>query len=129
MAACNRIKRKNRKVCVGDLNELITIKDRSLTAARPGATGISEAFTNDKQVWAMIETTRGDQFFDGSSLQTGTTHLFYARYDASVTQEDFIFFSGNIYDILDVENLDERSNFMKIQARKRGTETINVNEG
>lgn len=129
MADCKRIKRKNRKVCIGDLSEEIVIKGRSLRASLPGQTKFSESFDAGTTVWAAIETTRGDQFFDGTSLRTATTHIFYIRYLETVTQENFIFYKDDIYDILDVEDLDERQSFMKLSARKRGTQDINVNKG
>lgn len=128
MPDCRTIRRKNRKVCVGDLDSLITIKDRAIKAVAPGSTRFSEKFDNDKDVWALIETTRGDQFFDGTSLRTGATHKIYIRYDASITQEDFIFFENTIYDVLDVEDLEERHDFMKLLVRKRGTKDKQVNE-
>lgn len=129
MADCKRIQRKHRKVCIGDLNELITIKNRGIQAATPGQQKFTEKFDNDKEVWAMVETTRGDQFFDGTSLRTAATHIFTIRFDANVTQEDYIFFADDIYDILDCEDLDERGEFLKMPSRKRGTKDIKVNEG
>lgn len=128
MPKCSTIKGKNRSVCVGDLNKRITIKDRTLKGATLNNRVSSENFSDDVTVWAMIQTTRGDQFFDGTSLRTAVTHYFYIRYRDNVTSENFIFFNEDSYDILDVEDLDENESFLKISARKRGTEDIKVNE-
>jgi SPP1 family predicted phage head-tail adaptor len=129
VADCKRIKRKNRKVCIGDLSEEITIKGRTIQASLPGAQKFTEAFAEGTTVWAAVETNRGDQFFDGTSLRTAATHIFYIRYLAGVTQESYIEFNEILYDILDVEDLDERGQFMKIPARKRGHKDVKVNEG
>ena len=129
MPRCTKKKRRNRTVCAGSLNKRIEIQSRTIRGARPGQKKFSEEFKEKNEVWAMLETTRGTQLFDGTDLMDGITHIFYIRFQENITQENWILFEDRRFDILDVEDLDENHEFLKLSCNERGNKNVKVNEG
>ena len=123
MPRCQFIKRKIRKVCIGDLGSKITLENRNIEAPEFNIVDFDEVFTESvPDVWAMIETVRGKTFFDGVNTEKDITHLIYIMFDSAVTAETWVKFSdGRRLDILDVENLDERSEYMLLHCQDLGT--------
>lgn len=123
MPKCIRIKRKKRQICLGDLDSLITLENRNIQAPEFDTVDFDEVFTEAiPDVWAMIETVRGKTFFDGVNTEKDITHLIYIMFDLTVTAETWVKFNdGRRFDILDVENLDERSQFMLLHCQDKGT--------
>ena len=133
MATCGKIHRKKRRLCIGSMDEQITLEVRSIqspwvSSVDADGVDLGESFTNQRLVWAAVNTTRGWQTFDGTNIANAVTHLFYIRYIPNVTFEDWILYKGERYDIVDVENLDERNEFYVLRANKRGDDTIEVNK-
>jgi SPP1 family predicted phage head-tail adaptor len=121
MATCEKVKIKKREVCIGDLDRIISLKVRSLVGDSNSADFLLN-FTNDGDVWAAIQTTaNGEVFFDGMNTEVITTHKFYINYISLFTQEIWIEFEGNNYDIINVEDLDERHEFLKLNCVIRGS--------
>lgn len=125
--ACKKIKRSNRKVCIGGMNELIELNTRSLTVPEINSVDFGETFVITNSVYAMIETKIGASVFDQSNIERIVTHFFYIRYDANVTAETWINFRSDLYDIVDVEDLDARQEFMLLRCVLRGLDTIETN--
>lgn len=134
MPVCKKIRGQRRKVCIGDLDRLIDIKDRNIQ--EPGNIDDSnryyftEAFTEgvNPQAWAMRISVDGKTIFDGQNIEQVVTDEFYIRYDANITAEFWIEDDGDRFDILNVENLDGRKEFMKLVCTDRGLNT-NSNTG
>lgn len=122
MTSCSRIKRKSRKVCLGDLGTKIKLQGRNITPPVFGSADFDEKFSLEAEVWAMINTVSGRTYFDGNA-DLNITHHIYIRYDVTVTAETWIEFGGRRIDILTVENLDERSEYMKLVCIERGLVT------
>lgn len=120
MAICSKIRRKKRQVCVGDLNTEIILQDRAITEPLFGDPDFDENFTDTATVWAAVNTVDGKTFFDGVSTDTNITHEIFIRYDATVTAETWIELGGQRIDILRVQNLEERNQFMKLICSDRG---------
>jgi SPP1 family predicted phage head-tail adaptor len=117
-----RAKRQTiRRIVLGDLRHQITIKLRNLKAlSNPNQVDPTEDFTTSKVVWAYIDTKKGAELFDGVSTVYSYTHTFIIRYISSFTEEKWIEYQGNRYDIIDVESYDERNLFMRLTCRLRG---------
>ena len=128
MPSCSSIKRKKRKVCIGDLDTEITIQSRDITSPYSNNVDFTETFTGKATVWALINTVSGKTMFDGSGIERDVTHEIYIRYISGVTSEDWILHNGQRLDILPVEDLDERNEFMKLKCSNRGTTANAVNE-
>lgn len=123
MSTCINIRRKHRKVCIGDLNTLIKLQTRSITPPSSGV-DLSETFVTTSDVYSLIETVNGKSFFNDVGIAINVTHHIYIVYIAGITDEDWIEFtdvSGNRrFDILDFEDLDERHEYLKLVCNDRG---------
>ena len=124
---CKPIQTKPFRVCTGDLKHLIKIYTRSITPAQSIGIDFGEDFTNEKNVYAMIETGSGETVFDQTNTEKVVTHKFYIRFIPDLTFEAWIEFKGKYYDILNVENLNEEDRYMLLNACIRGTVLKPVN--
>lgn len=123
MPSCQPIKRKRRNVCIGDLDSLVTLENRSIQAPEFDTVDFDESFTApNPAVWALVETVRGKTFFDGANTELDITHWIYINFDSTVTAETWVKLEdGRRMDILRVEDLDERSDFMLLHCTDKGT--------
>lgn len=122
MTVCVKIKGRKRKLCIGDLDRQITLSDRNITTTSVAVPEFGEAFTDPTLVWSMLETTNGVKVFDGINIERIATHLFYIRYRDNITQEKFVFFEGNIYDIINTQDLEERHEWILLKCALNGDE-------
>ena len=122
MPRCQPIKKKRRNICIGDMEDEITLENRAIQAPEFDTVDFEEEFTApNPAVWALIETVRGKTFFDGVSTEEDVTHWIYINFDATVTAETWVKLTdGRRLDILRVENLDERSDFQLLHCNDRG---------
>lgn len=122
MSECVSIRKKRRNVCIGDMEDEITLENRDIQAPNFDTVDFDEEFTApNPPVWALIETVRGKTFFDGVATEEDVTHWIYINFDATVTAETWVKLpDSRRLDILRVENLDERSDFMLLHCTDRG---------
>lgn len=120
MPKCIKIKKPLQQVCVGEMRDKITLYIRSITAPDSGV-DFSETFTTEKIVWSAVVSKNGVEIFDGTALKGVATHYFYIRYIPNVTFEMFIEYKNKYYNIIDVQNLDERDSFYLLRGSLRGT--------
>lgn len=99
----------------------ITLQNRSITPPVFGFTDFDETFSGDSIVKAIIDTTRGKTLFDGVATDRPITHRFCILYVAGVTAETWITFGGRRFDIIDVENCEERNQVLILRCTERGT--------
>lgn len=128
MPKCQTIKRKHRKICVGDLDEEITVNTRAIGSPTSGGVDFQETFTLSQTAWALIETKRGEEIFDGSNIAQDITHYFYITYLDGLTAENWIDWNGDRFDVLDVENLDGRSEYQLLRCTNKGIKTQAAND-
>lgn len=122
MARCEKVRIRKRQVCIGDLRNKIDLNSRDITAPSFNSVDFDENFVVTKSVWAGIETQTGKVFFDGVETETAISHIMYIRFDATVTAETWITFASRRIDILKVEDMEERGEFMKLTCSDRGFE-------
>lgn len=124
MSSCRSIRKKKRKVCVGDMRDPITIQNRNIKAPPFGSVNFRENFQDKNEVTpqtlSLIETVRGKVYFDGVSTETPVSHHVYIMFDPEVTSESWIIFEGRRLDILLVEDLDERHVFQLLTCTDTG---------
>lgn len=125
MAKCKRIRIVHRKYCAGDLRERITLQDRDIV--EPFDINFTEEFSNPNIVPAAVETLTGVTVFDGTNTERVATHDFIIRFRAGVTQENWILWQKERYDILVVEKIDGRNEWMKLRSTVRSDDTLEVN--
>ena len=123
MPKCKFIKRKHRKVCIGDLDTLITLQTRDIVAPVFDEVDFDEDFQDfpTAQVWALVETATGKAVFDGIDTDVNITHIITIRYDVNVTSETWIDFDdGRKLDIQFTEDLEERHEWLMLFCTLRG---------
>lgn len=122
MPRCQFIQKKRRNVCIGDMEDQVTLENRAIQAPDFDTVDFDEEFTApNPPVWALIETVSGETFFDGVSTEQDITDWIYINFDATVTAETWVKLDdGSRLDILRVEDLDRRSEFMLLHCTDRG---------
>jgi len=105
---------------IGDMRHLIRVHTRSIQAPAFGSVDFSEDF-DGVEAWAAIRTTNGKVTMDDSGQDVNATHELFVRYNSKITSERFIQADdGRRFRIIDVENFDERGDYMKLTATDRG---------
>lgn len=127
MPRCVPIRRKKRNVCIGDMRDRVIIQTRAITVPGANSVDFTETFSADQTVWALVETKVGTQVFDGTNIVGIATHNIYIRFISGVTFQKWLRFKNVIYDILDVQNLEERDEFYLLRCSLRGDEADAVN--
>lgn len=135
MAVCEKIRAKRRRVCIADLDRLITVQNRSIQTPTDtddytelfAAESVSSGGMATGNVWAMIESTAGKTVFDTTGVERVVSHKITTRYLSGITAESWVLFNGNRYDVVSVENLDERDEFSVMRCVFRGVSTSSVN--
>lgn len=122
MPTCVPIRKKHRNVCIGDMDDEITLENRDIQAPDFDTVDFDEAFTApNPPVWALVETVRGKTFFDGVGTEVDVTHWIYINFDSTVTAETWVKLEDSSrLDILRVENLDNRSEHQLLHCVDRG---------
>jgi len=128
MPRCVKLKRKKRQACIGDLDTEIILQDRDIASPLFGSPDFSEDFTDLNTVWAGIETVTGKTYFDGAGVETPITHSLLIRFDATVTAETWIEFDGRRLDILAVQDLEERHEFLTLTCTDRGLISVEASK-
>jgi SPP1 family predicted phage head-tail adaptor len=121
MPLCSKIRKKKRQYCIGDLRDEIILQDRSITPPFNGV-GFSETFTDQITILSAINTVKGKVYFDGVGTETPITHEIGFRFIDGITAETWILYDGRRLDILNVEDLDERHEWLLAQCTDRGLE-------
>lgn len=126
MAQCKKIRSQRRQICTGDLDRIITVEFRTITAPTSGV-DFDESFTLIEDVGAMIKSVRGETAFDKTNTERVITDNFYIRFRSDVSAETWVEFQNDKYDIVDTEDLDKRHEFMLLKCTKRGINTNPAN--
>lgn len=122
MPECKKIRTKKRQVCTGDLMHETKLYDRTISRDNDGNVDYILTFENEVFAWSAIDTlSKGQDVFDGANLLGVATHIFYIRHIEGLTAEKWIQFDNRNFDILTVENLDERKDFMALYCNERGS--------
>lgn len=135
MPICVKIKGKKRWVCLGDLRNRVDIQTRTIRPPTGDGVDLGETFTTARSVFALIETTRGQEMFDGTELRRAYSHIFYIKYipntvltdGTRLTEQEWVKFEGRLFNIVDVEDVDERHEFLILRCAERGLSTDEVN--
>jgi head-tail adaptor len=124
-----------RRPILGDARHLILIRTRNITATTPTDIDFDESFTTTNSVYAYIETKDGDKVFDGTNLDSRIDIIFRIRfihgmipYTSGLTEEKWIEYREDRYDIITVESYDERQQWMQLKCNLRGDKTKEVNK-
>lgn len=115
------IRKTRRKICVGDMRDRVKLQSRDITEPAFGATDFDEQFEGTSEVWALVNTTAGKVIFNGVNADVAISHEIFIRHDPTVTAETWVELGdGRRLDVVNVENLDEREDFMRLLCTERG---------
>ena len=121
-------RQKIRRPLLGDMRHRIEIRTRSITPPSVDGVDFGESFVTTNTVYAALDTVTGEQLFDGTNVEiSGITHIFTIRSISGLTEEKWIDYKGNRYDIKSIETFDARGLFMKLRCVLRGDKTKPVN--
>jgi SPP1 family predicted phage head-tail adaptor len=126
---CQTISKKKTNICISDFDKKIAIKTSQKTANNSpnGETAIT--FTTIVEVWAMIKTKSGVDFFDGVNIVKNNNTDFYIRYNSVIdyTKQLFVDYNSNLYLINSIENIDKQDKIIKLRSTEKGSNTIQAN--
>ena len=128
MTSCKNITPKKRIICSGDLRDIVIVQVRVLSPKKFDDPDYNETFTETKTLRASVQTTRGFQSFKDvgitTQIQNNITHKIYVRFSTSytITSENWLDFKSERYIIRDVENIDERSEWLLLYCIKKGSD-------
>lgn len=123
MSSCKYIRKKKTRVCVGSLQDLISIQSRNIETPLFNTVDFDENFDPieiNPEVYAMFESVNGVTYFDGVSTEIAVTDYIYIMYNEDVTSENWILFDNKRFDILDVVDFERRKDFMKLVCVDKG---------
>lgn len=126
MARCKKIKINRTQVCIGDMNRRITLHIRSITGLSDGV-DFDETLSDSTVVWAALQTIKGEDIFDGTNVIGTATHNFFVRAISTLTAETWLEYNGEYYDVLDIQNYEERNLFMVLRCSVRGDTSKETN--
>ena len=129
MTKCGKIPGKHRQVCIGAMDRLISLKSRAIQTPIGASVDYSEEFTSIGTEWSdVVSLSRGPVFFDDTNVAKQATHIFKIRYRDDATAEVWVELDGQNYDVLNIEDLEERHEFLFLYSVKRGDAAIPINQ-
>ncbi|MEK0324940.1 MAG: head-tail adaptor protein [Nitrosopumilus sp.] len=125
MAKCKKLRRSKRMVCTGDLRNEIILHDRDIEAPLFNTAEHTQEYTDPLTVWASVTTVRGKEIFNGTQLIGIKTHIIWIRFlgNREITIENIVELKGNYLSILEVQNLEERDEWLELSCGIRGDKT------
>lgn len=131
MTICVKINGKKRRLCGDELDRILILQNRTITAPIGGDdVDYGEAFDDlSDDTPCMIKTRPvGTTFFGGVTNTEETIDIeFYIRFEEGISTETWIEFEGDRYRILHVEDLDKRHEWLKLVCTERGDKGNAVN--
>ena len=128
MPTLHRLKRKRRRVCVGDLDTRVQIETRSQVPPPIGVVDAEFLFSpisGDGYVWARVETLSGRTVFDGVSQDRRVSHSVVIRTLAGADAEVWVKLAdGTRLDVVQAEAYDERGEFTELLCDARGPDHL-----
>ena len=101
---------------VGDLDRRITLRNH--TYGRDEYGGETETTTTDTEVWAKLSYERGKEEIEGDQQIAYTATIWTIRYRTGIDKKTKIIYSGNTYDIKNIQELGRRR-YLKITTELR----------
>lgn len=124
-------RRPFRHTPIGDRRELIRIHTRGITAPAFGSASFSESYDAGILTWASVTALglagSGQRLFDGVQMAVTPTHIFDIRYRPNITAENIIHYQTQYYQILYVNDPENRHILLMLYAALKGDDTLEVN--
>jgi len=130
MAKCKKLRRLKRSPCTGDLRNEIILHDRDIEAPMFNTAEQTQEYTNPLTVWSSVNTVRGKEIFNGTQLIGIKTHIILIRFldTREITVENVVELKGNYLDVIEVQNLEERDEWLELSCGILGDKTQENNQ-
>lgn len=112
-------KNEHRGVNIGDMRQRIYLHTRSISSPMFGSVDFDEQFSGSP-IWAAIKTLGGKVVFDGVGQDVIATHVIYIRHRDASSQNFVQATDGRRFRILQVEDYDDRHEFLALLCTDRG---------
>lgn len=129
MSSSARYRKRTTKICIGDMDILIDIFHRDLSAPKDVKFGLPLKKIRE-QVWCSWEVRDGGvELFDGVNQQVASaTDIVTLHYDKDFREFDIILLNGIYYEVLLADWLDPRSKeFIVLYCVQKGKKEKKVN--
>ena len=100
------------ELCSRDFREVVTI-ERGVESA-DGSGGYTIVWSTQATVYGMIETTGGDEPYQGGRLEPTENVVVTTHYRSDLLESDRMDIDGDKFNISRLENVDRRSRFLRI---------------
>lgn len=101
---------------IGELRHRITLQKKVDVIDSDGFT--TQQWQDVATVWAAVENLHGREYWEAAAIQAENTVKFTIRYRQDVDQTMRIVFKKKVYNILSVDNIRYRNEFIEIKARE-----------
>lgn len=101
---------------IGDMRHRITLQKKVDVTDADGFT--TQQWQDVATVWAAVENLHGREYWEAASVQAENTVKFTIRFRPDVEQTMRILFKGKVYNILSIDNIKYRNEFIEIKARE-----------
>jgi SPP1 family predicted phage head-tail adaptor len=100
------IQREGKKTLSTELKKRVQIQTKA--SVSDGEGGFTDTYTTSATVWAGISPIRATQQAEYKSINVDATHLVKLRGAVYVNELDRIVYGARIFEILTIENIQER---------------------
>jgi len=123
-------RKRDRRAQVGPMRDRIRISDREIIEPDFGSADFLEQFkARAIERWSTVRTTAGRTLFAGVGVDVAITHEIIIRYDEGVSSESWIILQDETrLDVVQVEDLDERNEWMVLLCTDRGDKSFEASQ-
>jgi SPP1 family predicted phage head-tail adaptor len=100
------LERQGKKTNASEFRHYITIQQVGNTTDGDG--GFTDNWSDLSSVWAAIYPIRAQQLFQYKSINVDATHIIKVRGETTILEENRIMWGSRIFEILTIENIQER---------------------
>lgn len=121
-------RRKLTKLSIGDMRDRITLHTREIQPVDYDSYDFEESYDAGTDIWASVSdftlSNANRQLFNDVEMNAeGPTHTFGIRYRDWITSETMVRWRGETYDIIKVQDPEERHQYLLLYARLNGDTT------
>lgn len=101
---------------IGDLRHRITLQKYNETTDDEGFS--TQEWQDIATVWASVENLFGREYWQAAAIQAENTVKFIIRYRKDVTTDMRIQFQGQQYEIISIDNIKYKNEYIEIKAKE-----------
>lgn len=129
MASSNRYSKRTTKICLGDMDTVVNIYHRDMSAPKDVKYGLNLDLMREN-TWVMWEVRDGGvELFDGVNNSIGTaTDILRLHYDPDFRKFNYVEFEDKLYEVLLSDWLDPKNKeFIVLYCVLKGDKNKKVN--